>query len=54
MTDTATIAAQYVVEVQVSIQKSAGPETSPKEYDIKADAYDPAVEQIGNACAGAG
>jgi hypothetical protein len=29
MTDIVTIAAQYVIEIQVSIQRSGGPETSP-------------------------
>jgi hypothetical protein len=53
MTDIVTIAAQYVIEMQVSIQKSAGPETSPKKYDNMADAHHPAVGHIGDARASA-
>ena len=46
MTDIVTIAAQYVIEMQVSIQRRAGPETSPKKYDNMADAHHPAVAHI--------
>ena len=49
MTDIATISAQYIIEVRVSVQKSAGPETSPKECDNMADSHHPAVGHIGDA-----